>query len=151
MHGLARQDARRLHVHPAAFLSGDRSLAVDGIAQRVHDAAQKPLAHRHVHDGAGALDRVAFLDVPVGAEDHDADIVGFQVQRHAPDAARKLHHFPGLHIVEAVDAGDAVADGQHLADLGDLGLGAEICDLFLENGGNFRGLDVHQPASLIAI
>ena len=39
-----------------------------------------------------------------------ADIVGFQVQRHALDAAGKLDHLAGLDIVEAVDAGDAVAD-----------------------------------------
>jgi hypothetical protein len=33
------------------------------------------------------------------------------------DAVLELDHLAGLHIVEAVDAGDAVADRQHLADL----------------------------------
>ena len=74
----------------------------------------------------------------------------FKVERHAADAARKLHHLAGLNIVEAVDAGDAVADGQHLADLGDLGFLAEILDLILEDCGNFRGADVHQPTSFNA-
>ena len=58
-------------------------------------------------------------------------------------AARKLDHLAGLHVVEAVDARDAVADRQHLADLGDLGFGAEILDLLLEDRGDFRGLDIH--------
>src|ERR1035437_843178 len=57
----------------------------------------------------------------------------------------------GLHIVEAVDAGDAVADGQDLADLGDFGFLAEVLDLLFQDGGNFCGADIHQRASFIAI
>ena len=43
--------------------------------------------------------------------------------------AGELDHLAGLDIVEAVDAGDAVADGQHLADVGDVGFVAEVGDL----------------------
>ena len=103
---------------PGAFTSTRRRSATSpkaplpsmAIAQRIDDAAQQSLADRKVHDGAGALDRVAFLDRAVVAEDHHADIVGFQVQRHALDAAGELHHLAGLHVVEAIDARDAVAD-----------------------------------------
>ena len=127
-----------------ALLVGlDRPLAVDRIAERVDDAAEQALADRHFDDGAGALDGLAFLDLAVGAEDHDADIVGFEVERHAVDAALELDHLAGLHIVEAVDAGDAVADRQHLADFGNFGLLAEILDLVFEDCGDFRGADVH--------
>ena len=58
-------------------------------------------------------------------------------------AALELDHLAGLDVVEAVDAGDAVADRQHLADFGDLGLLAEILDLLLEDCGDFRGADIH--------
>ena len=34
-------------------------------------------------------------------------------------AVLELDHFAGLDVVETVSARDAVADGQHLADLGD--------------------------------
>ena len=129
----------------------DRALAVDRIAERVDDAAEQFLADRHVDDGAGALDRLAFLDVAVGAEDDDADIVGFEVQRHAADAVLELDHFAGLDIVEAVDAGDAVADRQNLADLGDLGFIAEIGDLVLQDRGNLCGADIHQPTSFMRV
>ncbi len=143
MHRLARQDARRLHVDAHHLVGLDRALAIDRIAEAVDDAAEQALADRHFDDGAGALDGVAFLDAAVVAEDHDADVVGFEVQRHAADAARELDHLAGLHIVEAVDAGDAVAHRQNLADLGDLRLLAEILDLILQDRADLCGPDVH--------
>src|ERR1700677_1409621 len=146
----ARNDAGRLDVDPLALGRLDRTLAVDRIAERIDDAAKQALAHRSIDDGAGALDGLAFLDLAVGAEDHDADIVGFEVQRHAARTVLELDHLAGLDIVEAVDAGNAVADGQHLSDFGNLSLLAEILDLVLQDRGNFRGADVHQPASFIA-
>src|ERR1700761_5757084 len=72
------------------------------------------------------------------------------VPRHPAGAVLQPAHFPGLDVVEAVDAGNAVADGQHLSDFGNFSLLAEILDLILEDRGNFRGADVHQPASFIA-
>ena len=86
---------------------------------------------------------------PVVAENHDADIVVLEVQRHALGAVLELDHLAGLDLVEAVDAGDAVADGQHPADLGDLRLGAEVRDLLLEDRGDLGGADVHQRTPLI--
>src|ERR1700730_14158607 len=147
---LARNDAGRLDVDTLAFRRLDRSLAVDRIAERIDHAAEQALADRGIDDGAGALDGLAFLDLAVGAEDHDADVVGLEVQRHAAGPVLELDHLAGLDVVEAVDAGNAVADGQHLSDFGNLGLLAEILDLVFEDRGNFRGADVHQPASFIA-
>src|SRR5690606_26090520 len=72
VHGLARNDAWGLHVHAAALGGLDRALAVDGVAEGVDDAAEKALADRRVHDGARALHGLAFRDLAVGAEDHDA-------------------------------------------------------------------------------
>src|SRR4051794_2757421 len=146
----ARNDAGGLDVDAHALVGLDRALAVDRIAERIDHAAEQALADRRVDDGAGALHRLAFLDLAVGAEDHDADIVGLEIERHAAGAVLELDHLAGLHVVEAVDAGDAVADGQHLSDFGHLGLLAEILDLVLQDRGNFRGADVHQLASFIA-
>ena len=150
MHRLARDDARCLDLDTAAFGTLDRALAVDRVAQGVDHAAQQATAHRHVDDLAGPLDRVAFLNAAVFTEDHDADVVDFQVQRHALDAAGEFDHLTGLNVVEAIDAGHAVANRQHLADLGDIRLVAEILDLVFQNGGDFRGADVHHPTPFMA-
>ena len=147
VHRLARDDARRLHVGDAALGGGDRALAVDRVAEGVDHAAEQRLADGHVDDRAGALDDVALADVAVGAEDHDADVVGLEVQRHAADAAGKLDHLAGLDVVEPVDARDPVADREHPANLRDLGLLAEVLDLLLQDRGDFSGLDGHYPTS----
>ena len=123
---------------------GQRALAVDRRAEPVHHAAEQPVAHRHVHDRAGARDGVAFADLPVVAEDHHADVVGFQVQRHAAQAgAGEFHHLAGHAVLQAEHACDAVADGQHLAGLGDVGLGVERGDLLLQDLRDLGWADLH--------
>src|SRR5690606_30539547 len=56
-----------------------------------------------------------------------------------------------LYLVQTIDAGNTVADGEHLTDFGNLGFLAEILDLVLEDRRNFRGFDVHYPTSFMAI
>src|SRR5690606_10562984 len=91
-----------------------------------------------------------FLDVAVAAEDDDADIVDFEVQRHAADTARELDHFTSLDVVQTVNAGNTVTDGKHLAYLGDFRPRPETLNLILEDCGNFRRADIHQPTSFSA-
>ena len=114
------------------FVGGDGPLVVDGLAQRVHDAADQGIAHGHAHDAAGALDFVAFLDLGVFAEDHHADLIFFQVHGDAGDAVREAEQLAGHDLVEAVDAGDAVAqrdDGAHFVDRD---LGFVVLDLLAD-------------------
>ena len=66
-----------------------------------------------------------------------------EVEGHALHARLELDHLAGLDLVEAVAAGDAVADGEDLPDLGDLGLGAEVLDLLFQDRGDLSGADVH--------
>ena len=136
---------------PGAFTSTrrrstscDRPLAVDRVAEPVHHAAEQPVADRHVHDGAGAADRVALADRLVVAEDDDADVVGLEVERHPLHAGGgEVDHLAGHDVLQAVDAGDAVAHGQHRADLGHVRLGVEARDLLLQDLRDLGGTDVH--------
>src|SRR6266404_2805022 len=145
VHRAARNDARRLDLDALALDVLQGALAINGVAQTVDHAPQQAAAHRRVDDGPGALHQVAFLDRAVIAEDHYADVVGLEVEGHAADAAGELDHLAGLDLVQAIDAGHAVAHGEHLADLGHIGLGAEIGDLLLQDGGDFCGADFHYP------
>ena len=65
---------------------GDGALAVNGVAQRVHNTADQSVAHRHGNDSAGALDDVAFLNAPVVTQDHDGDGLLLQILGHAVGA-----------------------------------------------------------------
>ena len=61
----------------------DGAFVVDGLAERIDHAADHVVADRDAHDASGALDLVAFLEFGVFAEQHDADLVFFQVHGDA--------------------------------------------------------------------
>ena len=90
----------------------------------------------HAGDAAGAADGLALLDLVPLAEQGGADVVLLEVERDARDAVLELEHLQRDRALQAVDAGDAVADLQHLADLGQVGLDVEVLDPLLEEGGD---------------
>ena len=122
---------------------GDRALAVDRLAERVDHAADHLLADRHRDDAAGALDRVAFLDLGVLAEQHRADALLLEVQRDAEHAVRELEHLAGHRALDAVHARDAVADRHDGADFGDVDVDGVAANLLADDLGNLFSLDVH--------
>src|SRR5712664_1869937 len=139
-----------------ALAAADRDQRIDRL-----QAGRHRLVDRLARNDAGRLDvdalalrrlnRALAVDRIAERIDHAAEQA--LADRGIDDGAGallELDHLAGLNVVEAVDAGDAVADGQHLSDLGNFSLLAEILDLVLEDRGNFRGADVHQPASFIA-
>ena len=90
LHRLATDDARRLDLDAARFGSTRWALAVDRLPERVDDAAEHRVTHRHAGDAARALDGVAFLDAGRLAEHGDADVVLLEVQHEPEDRAREL-------------------------------------------------------------
>ena len=141
--GTAIDDAGREALDLAELLRRDRALAVDRLAERVDDAADQLFADRHRDDAVRPLDRVAFLDFRVVAEEHRADALFFEVQRDAEDAVRKLEHLAGHRLLDAVHARDAVADRHDGADFGDVDVDGVAADLVADDLGDFFGLDVH--------
>ena len=106
----------------------DRALAVERTAERVDDAAEQRLADGHARDLAGAADGLALLDLLPLAEERSADVVLFEVEREADDAVLELEHLQRDGVLEPVDARDAVADLEHGADLGEVGLDVVLLD-----------------------
>ena len=125
-------------------LGVDVALAVERVAERVDDAPQQLLADRDLEQLARPLDGVALDHVLPRAEQHDADVVGLEVQREARHVVRELEHLERLAVLEAVDAGDAVGHGEDGADLGQVGLAlVEALDAALEDAGDLVWLDLH--------
>ena len=125
------------------LLRGDRAFAVDGLAERVHHAAEHLLADRHRDDAPGSLDGVAFLDLAEFAEEHRADAFLFEVQRDAEHAVRELEHLAGHRVLDAVHACDAVTDRDDAPDFGDVDIDGIAADLVADDFGNLFGFDVH--------
>ena len=84
----------------------------------------------------GSLDGLALGDLLPLAEERDADVVLLEVERDAGDAVLELEHLHGQAALEAVDAGDAVADLEDGADLGEVGLDVVVLDALLEDRGD---------------
>ena len=143
MNRFTRDDARRLYVGQAARIALDRALAVKRVAKAVDNATQKTVTDRNVHDRLGALDGVAFLDLTVGTEDHDADVIGLEVKGHPHDATGEFDQLAGLYIVQTVNARNTVTDRQNPTNLGHFGLLTEILDLVLKDRRNLCSLDTH--------
>jgi len=140
---LALEDARRLDFHAALVGALDGALAVDRETEGVDDAAHERLADGDVEDAAGALDFGPFLDAGRVAEDGGADVVGFEVEDEAHQAARELKKLAGHGPFEAVDAGDTVADREDRPGLvGEGGL-LVVLDLLLDDLGDLFGAKLH--------
>lgn len=58
-------------------------LAINGVSQSVHNAAEQLLSDRNVHDSSCSLDNVTLLDELVITEHHNTNVIRLQVQRHS--------------------------------------------------------------------
>src|SRR5262249_50095417 len=121
----------------------DRALAVERLAERVDDAAEHAIAHGHRHHAAGAAHGLALLDVLPLAEERDADVVLLEVEGNADDAMLELEPLQGDAVHEPVDTGDAVADLQNGADLGEVGLDVVTLDPLLQDRGDLLWAQLH--------
>src|SRR5262249_6215632 len=110
----ARSDARgRLELGGV-----DRALVVDRTAEGVHDAPDQRGTDGNLDDAPRPADFLSFPDLLRLAEEHDADLVLFEVQGEAEDVVAEVHELSRHHLVQPVDARDAIADRQDRADLG---------------------------------
>ncbi len=119
------------------FIAGNWPFIVDGFAERVHHAPDHGIAHGHAHDAPGALDLVAFLDLGVLAEQHDADLIFLQVHGNAGHAVRESKQFASHDLVESIDARDAVTQSDDGAGLVHGDLGFIVLDLLADQFRDF--------------
>ena len=98
-----------------ATMRGDNvTQTVDGLAERIDDAAEHGTAHGDIHNAASGAALVAFLDGVDGTEQNGADLVTVKVLGKAEDGltgigALELQKLACHGALEAGDARDAVA------------------------------------------
>ena len=104
-----------LERHPHG-LALDLPEAVQGVADGVHHAAHEPLAHGDAGDPAHPADVHSFLHLVGRAQEHGSHVVLLEVHHHPLHSALEFQELARLRVHEPVDAGHAVADGEHGAD-----------------------------------
>ena len=78
---------------------------------------EQSVAHGHVHHPARALDFIARVEMPVFAEQDDANFVRVHVERNAEQIAGKHDQFIKTHARESGHLGDAGGDTNDRAHL----------------------------------
>ena len=121
----------------------DRALAVERLSQRVDDAADQRLAHRHLEEAAGGAHLVALVQMPVVTEDDGADLVLLEVQREAVRLVRELEQLARHRILQAVDLRDSVTGRDDASHVRRHQAGVEILEPFLDDFGDLFGADSH--------
>jgi hypothetical protein len=111
VNGTTGKNSRGLQLSPGAANRVDGTSAIDGVSKGVNDTAEESRSDGDVDNLSGTLDRVTLLDETIVTENGDTDVVGLQVQAHASDTGRELHHLLGLDVAETVDTGDTVTNG----------------------------------------
>ena len=121
----------------------NRTLAVDRIAQRIHDASEQPLADRHLEDASRAAHPIAFGQMGVLTQDHRADRVALEVQRKPEGVAGELQHLVVLGVRETVHAHDTVGQADDGAFGPRLGLKIELLDLLFDEIADLGRIQLH--------
>jgi hypothetical protein len=77
------------------------------------------------------------------SEHHRADRVALEVQREAEGVAGELQHFALHDAGEAMDAGDAVGDGDHRALVARRSGELQVLDPALDQVADLRRVELH--------
>ena len=143
LYGLTVDNTRGLavegHLEELPF---DGALTVDGLADSVDDASQQSLADTQGGDAFGALHCVAFVDSAHLAQHHHTHIVLLEVLYNALFAGSELYEFATLGVVQSVDTGNTVTNGEHGPHLFELHVEVYFRQLFLQYCRYFGRFDI---------
>src|SRR5690625_3160955 len=112
----------RLQLQRTRGFGVDLAQPVQGLAERIHGAAEEGIPHRDGKDLTGAPDRLALLDATEVTQDDDADLADLEVQRQSERPVLELDQLIGHGRVQSFDVRDPVASVHHSADLFPRGL-----------------------------
>ena len=107
----------------------ERPPAVQRPAHRIHDPANQSIAYRHLDNLAGGAYLMALFDGGGIAQDGRAHQIRLQVQGQPQDIAAEVQQFVGADALQALDAGNAVADLHHGAYIHQAQVAAKLLNL----------------------
>src|SRR5215471_8928516 len=125
----------------------DWSLAVDRLADRIYDTTHEGFADWNLRDAPGPFDGIAFLDSDIVTHQHSSDVILFQIQGNAIEAAGEFQHLAGHSTIQTIDLRDPVADLNHRAGFFDVDLFVEAFNLLFNDGADFFCLNLHSYSS----
>ena len=92
-------------------------------------------------DLAGGTNCAAFLNAEAFTHQHGADIVILEIEGNAFSAVFKFNEFAGHHLLEAVNAGDAITHLQDRTNVADRNRLVVVLNLLFENRADLVGTD----------
>ena len=113
INGLTFNNSGSNHFNTTVFIGLNRSLAVKRCAGRINYTSQQSFANRHLRDLTGSLYDVAFFDMSNFTQNRNTDIVCFQIENHAQNAAGEFQKFHRHCILYAVYSGNTITNGQN--------------------------------------
>merc|ERR1719402_1281271 len=116
-HGLPGNDARGLQADTEPLAGSEGTLAINGVSKGVNAPAETLHANWNVDNGTGPLDNIALLDELVVTEDDNTNVVRLQVEGHALQARAEFHHLLSLDVLQTIDTGNTVSNGEDTASL----------------------------------
>ena len=146
---MAINDAGRDTLDVDRVLARDRSLVVNWLPERIHDATDHGIAYRHSHNLSRATHLAALFNFRVLTHEHGADLVFFQVHSNPSYAVAKVDQFSSHHFVKAINTCDPVAERDHRANFVDGDLGFIILDLLANELCNFVCFDLCHFSKLL--
>merc|ERR1719331_272861 len=135
-HRLPGGDARGLQANTEPLAGAKGTLAINGVAQGINNPAETLHADGDVDDGTGPLHDIALLDELIVTEDDNTNVVRLQVEGHALQARAEFHHLLSLDVLQTIDTGNTVSNGEDTASLLQVGSGGGAKDPLLQDGGD---------------
>merc|ERR1719209_522995 len=133
-HGLPGDDARGLQANTEPLAGSKGTLAINRVAQGINNPAETLHANGNVDNGTGPLHDIALLDELVVTEDDNTNVVRLQVEGHALQARAEFHHLLSLDVLQTIDTGNTVSNGEDTASLLKVGSGGGSKDPLLQDG-----------------
>ncbi|MBA7615052.1 hypothetical protein ES703_22328 [subsurface metagenome] len=136
VHRLTAGNVGRYSLHGQGLLSLDRPLAIEGIAQGIDHPPDKGFTHRHLGDTPRAAHLVSFFNLGIIAQYDSGHAIFFQVQGDAHNIVGKLQQLVILGRRQPVNAGDAIANLNHGADIDHGHRCPELLNLLFDDRNN---------------